>query len=79
VQGYITTYLCTCLGNASMQVPMLDVYGTRGGGMKVVRSEILHFFVISKKRDLIFTSMACVALIGMSHTVAKVVKRRRAL
>jgi hypothetical protein len=77
--GISPTNLCTCLDNASMQVPMLEVYGTRGGGLKVVRCEILHFPVISTNRDLIFASTTCDALTGLSHAVDKVVKRRRAL
>jgi hypothetical protein len=62
-----------------MQVPMLDVYGTRGGGSKVVCCEILHFSVISTNRDLVFASTTCDAITGMSHMVAIVVKHRRAL
>jgi hypothetical protein len=58
---------------------MLDVYGTKGGGSKVVRCEILHFFVIYKNRDLIFASTSCDALTGLLHAVARVVKRIRAL
>jgi hypothetical protein len=71
--------ICTCLGNASMQVPMLDMYGTRGGGLKVVLCNILHFFVISRNRDLCFASTTCDAIIGLPHAVARVVKRRCAL
>jgi hypothetical protein len=73
------TSLCTCLGNASIQVPMLDVYGTRGGQLKVVRCEILHFSVISTNRDLIFAPTTRDALTGLPQAVAKVVKRRCAL
>jgi hypothetical protein len=58
---------------------MLDVYCTRGGGLKVVHCEILHFSVISTNRDLVFASMTCDALTGLSHAVAKVVKCRCAL
>jgi hypothetical protein len=58
---------------------MLDVYGTRGGGLKVVCCEILHFSVISTNRYLVFASTTCDALTGMSHAADKVVKRRRAL
>jgi hypothetical protein len=73
------TNLCTCLGNALIQVPMLDVYVTRGVGLKVVCCDILHFSVISTNRDLVFASTTCDALTGLSHAVARVVKRRRAL
>jgi hypothetical protein len=62
-----------------MQVPMLDLYGTRGEGLKVVRCDILHFSSILTNRDLVFAPTTCDALTGLPHEVAKVIKRRRAL
>jgi hypothetical protein len=58
---------------------MLDVCGTRGGVLKVVPCDILHFSVISTNRDLVFASTTCDALIGLSHMVDKAVKRGRSL
>jgi hypothetical protein len=77
--GISPTSLCTCFGSALIQVPMLDVYGTRGGGSIVVRCKILCFSLISTNWSLVFASTTCDALTGLSHTVAKVVKRRWAL
>jgi hypothetical protein len=62
-----------------MQVPMLEVYGTKIGRLIIVRCVILHLSVISTNRGLVFASIACVALAGLSHASAIVVKRRRAL
>jgi hypothetical protein len=67
--GISSTNRYTCLGNASIQVPMLDVYGTRGGGLKVIHCEILHFSVIFTNRGLVFASTTCDALTGLSHAV----------
>jgi hypothetical protein len=77
--GISPTSICTCLGSASMQFPMLNVYGTRGGGSIVLRYETLHFSVISTNRGLVFASTICDALTGMSHAMAIFMKRRRAL
>jgi hypothetical protein len=65
--------------NASMQVPMLQVYGTIIGRLTIMRCEILHVSVISTNRSLVFASTTFVALTGLSHTAARVTKRRRAL
>jgi hypothetical protein len=77
--GISPTNRCTCLGNDSMHVPMLDVYGTRGGGLKVVGCEILNFSVISTNRDLVFPLTTCDALTGLLHVMEKFVKRRSAI
>jgi hypothetical protein len=77
--GISPTSICTCLGNVSMQVPMLDVYVTRGGGLMVDHCEILYLSVISTNRGLIFAYTTCDALAGLSHAVVRVIKRRRAL
>jgi hypothetical protein len=79
VAGISPTSLCTCIGNASIQVPTLDVYDTRGGGLMVDYCVILHLSVISMNRGLVFASTTCDVLIGLSHAMARVVKRRRAL
>jgi hypothetical protein len=68
--GIYPTSLCTCIGSALIQFPMLDVQGTRGGGYISVRCEILHFSVISTNRVLVFASTTCVALTGLSQAVA---------
>jgi hypothetical protein len=48
-----------------MQVPMLDVYGTRGGGLMVGRCEILHLSIISMNRGLVFALTAFDVLTGL--------------
>jgi hypothetical protein len=62
-----------------MQVQMVEVYGTRIGGLIIVRCKFLHLYVISTNRGLVFASMTCVALTGLSHAVARVAKRKRVL
>jgi hypothetical protein len=79
IAGISPTNIFTCLGNALMQVPMFDVYGTRGGGLMVDRCEILHVSIISTNRGLVFASTTCDALAGLSHAAVVVVNRRRAL
>jgi hypothetical protein len=60
-EGISPTNICMCLGNASMQVPVWGVYGTRGGGSKVVRCEILHFLtnISSLPQRHVMRSLVC--------------------
>jgi hypothetical protein len=62
-----------------MQVLMLEVYGTRIGGLIIVHCEILHLSVISMNRGLVFASKIWFSLAGLLHAVARVEKLRCAL
>jgi hypothetical protein len=77
--GISPNSLLKCLGSASMQVPTMDVYGTRGGGYIVVHCDILHFFIISTNWGLVFASTTCDDLTDLLHSVSRVVNHRRAL
>jgi hypothetical protein len=67
--GISPASICTCLGTALIQFPMLDVYRTKGGGSNVVRRTILHFSVISTNRVLVFASTTRDARTGLTQTV----------
>jgi hypothetical protein len=69
IVGISPTSLCTCLCNALIQFPMLDVYGTTWGGSNVVRRTILHFSVIFTNRVLVVASTTCDARTGVTQTV----------
>jgi hypothetical protein len=79
IAGISPTNLWTCRGNASMQVPMLEIYCTRVGGLIIMHCDILHVSIIFTNRGLVCVSTTCIALAGLSHAVGRVVKRRRAL
>jgi hypothetical protein len=67
--GISPTSLCACLDSALLQLTMLDVYGTKGGGSNVVRCVMLHLSVISTNRALVFASTTRVARTGMTQAV----------
>jgi hypothetical protein len=71
--------LCICRGSALIQHPMLDVYGTKGGGFNAGRRMILNLPVISTNRVIVFVSTTCVARAGRTQSVELFEKRRRAL
>jgi hypothetical protein len=67
--GTYPTSICICRGSALIQHPMLDVYGTRGGGSDVGRRVILYLPVIGTNRVLVFVSTTCVARAGRTQSV----------
>jgi hypothetical protein len=67
--GISPTSLCICRGSALIQHPMLDVYGTKGGGSNIGRHVILNLPVISTNRILVFVSTTCIARSGRRQSV----------
>jgi hypothetical protein len=77
--GISLTSLCICRCSVLIQHQILDVYGPKGEGSDGVRCVILYLPVISTNQFLVFVSTTCVARAGLTQSVERVEKRRRAL